>query len=107
MRGELLLKDREKTARRGDAVGAFADQFFGRLQEGGAQALALLVDDDARTCTGHNLIEHRERPRQCIARIAGRARPFRIEHENSHARAIDGLSAVPCSCIHRAISENE
>src|SRR3954463_15205440 len=99
MRSELLLEDCKETARRSDTVGAFADQFFGRLQKRRPEALPLLMDHDARTRAGHHFVENREWPGERVARISGRARPLGIQHQNSDARAVDSLPAVPCSCI--------
>src|SRR5207244_11940487 len=91
--GELLLEDREKTPRCRDAVGAVLHELFRRLEKRRAESPALLVDHHARACTGYDLVEHRERPRIRVARVTGRPRPLGVEHEDAHARAVNGFRA--------------
>jgi hypothetical protein len=59
--GELILKDREESARRGDAIGAFLHELRGRIEESPDRGLLpFLVYDDFRARAFHHFIQHRK-----------------------------------------------
>src|SRR5262249_50546001 len=75
-----------------------------RVEKGRAQAFALLMNHDFRRSAFHYLVQNRERPRQRVARVARRARPFGVEHEYSDPRSINGFPAVAFSRRHAVSS---
>ena len=97
VRCELPLKDREKAAGGGDAVCALLHELLRGLQERRPEPFALLVHDHACGRAAHHFVENRERPGVRVAGVARRSGPFRIQHQDPDARAIDRLAADAAS----------
>src|SRR5215470_12734043 len=93
MRRYLALKERQKSAGRGDAVGAEAHELGGSVEKLIEQSFRLVADDAVRRGPGDDLVEDGKRPGQGIAHITGNTRKPRLEHQDADPGAVKGLAA--------------